>query len=175
MTAVVSAFGFLASMRSKIIAGVGIAMVLALMGLTIALTLTQNTVEERTQQRDKLQDWQNDIVTTVSLATVEPNAQGVIVPLKPSDIKGALTTVIKERDRQRVVFRDITRTTQQDRARATAAEVALGREQARNRAEAAKSAATISRLNNQKPSGNAVVDEQMIEDALDAPWTGWTK
>jgi hypothetical protein len=150
-------------------------MVLALIGMTAALTLTQKTVTERTNQRDKLQDWQDDVVTTVSLATVEPNAQGVIVPLKATDIKGALTTVIKERDRQRVVFREITRTTQQDRARAVAAEGALAREQSRNRAQAAKSTATINRLSNMKPSGNVDKDEQMIEEALDAPWTGWTK
>lgn len=147
--------------------------VLIVLGLTIALSIANKNLDARTNERDRLQVWQDDVITDLTTATVEPDDSGKVQRLDQATAKVALKAVITERNTARAKFREINFITQNEKRRADEAEQRLKAAQAQNAKNFAKANRKIEELETAQATGNADEDIKLIDDALDAAWKGW--
>ena len=148
----------------KLIAGGIIAI---LIGVFIASWLA------RGREIDRLASWQQTVVDTTTLATVEPDAKGQRKLLTPEQVPGAIAALKQSFVNADQLLAAIDQAALKDAAISDKLDANLAsilEDQARRSAGVN---ATISALLNRKPSGDKTLDCEAMASDSEAAWNGW--
>lgn len=139
-----------------------------LLAISCLYVVTKYQRDEAIVQRDILYVWQTDVTEAVSAATVPDGKM-----LKPTQVKGALAGLVRDRTDARTALQRVSRETLAAKVRADKADADLKRTQADNTKKFAAAQRTINALEARKPTGVPSKDQALIEEDSMQAWKGW--
>lgn len=154
------------SLYAKLIGG---ALLAIIVGVFIASWLARGREVER------LADWQDLVVHSATLATVEPDSKGVRKLLTPESVPAAISALKSSADNANATLAGIDAAALKDKAiqRKLDEQLAAILENQDKSAEGAK--ARITDLLKRQATGDKEKDCAAMESDSNAPWDGWRK
>lgn len=120
-----------------------------------------------------LTEWQNGVIQTVTLATVEPDSKGKRKLLKPEQINSAVAGLARTSNSCLAASAERSRLAEESKARADAADRALANVQTILRGQFQSAEARIKALESATAQPTPTLQCEAIRQDSKAAWEGW--